>query len=206
MTTGPVTAIVATRRNRAPDAMTTTVHPTPASRLAELRDATRVLLRRQTPADRALIAEFFAGLSAQSRYLRFGTGMPPELPRRYLDLLSDVDGDVHVGIVAIHRGRIVGAARYVRRRDLRAEAEVAVTVTDAFQRRGLGRLLLDALRDDAARHGIERLTSETLASNRGARALARSLGAEPAAHGYALTSSGPAVAGRDHTPAEPVAA
>ena len=147
-----------------------------ATRLARLQDDTTVLLREQTRADRAQIARLFAGLSSTSRYLRFGTGVPPELPQRYLDVLSDVDGDRHVGVLAIHGGRVIGAARYIRDREMPAQAEIAVTVTDAFQRRGLGRLLTATLATAAAGRGVERLTYEIEPHNHAARALARSLG------------------------------
>lgn len=116
-------------------------------------------MRLQTPFDRGRIAALFAGVSAEARFLRFGTGMPPTLPRRFLDRLANVDGEHHVGLVALHDGVVVAATRYLRRSDLPSEAEVAITVTDAFQRRGLGRLLVETLRDDAAARGIERFTS-----------------------------------------------
>jgi len=142
-----------------------------------LPDGTDVVVRLQTPFDRGRIAALFAGVSAEARFLRFGTGMPPTLPRRFLDRLANVDGEHHVGLVALHDGVVVAATRYLRRSDLPSEAEVAITVTDAFQRRGLGRLLVETLRDDAAARGIERFTFEVLGANRAARALLAALGA-----------------------------
>jgi len=136
-----------------------------------------VLLREQAPGDREHLAELFAGLSDHSRYLRFATGIPPALPRRYLDALADVDGDRHVGILAVRDGRTIGAARYIREQGTPAEAEVAVTVADAFQRRGLGRLLVETLVGVGAERGIERFGFEILPVNRPALALARRLGA-----------------------------
>jgi GNAT superfamily N-acetyltransferase len=153
---------------------TATTHSFPA-RLARLTDGTTVLLREQTRADRDQIADLFAGLSSTARYLRFGTGMPPALPRRYLDILADVDGHRHAAILAIHDARVIGAARYVRDPDAAAEAEIAVTVTDAFQRRGLGRLLIETLTAVGAARGIERFTYEILPGNHVAQAFARRL-------------------------------
>ena len=152
---------------------TATTHSFPR-RLARLTDGTTVLLREQTRADRGQIADLFAGLSSPSRNLRFGTGMPPALARRYLDILANVDGHRHAAILAIHDARVIGAARYVRDSDA-AEAEIAVTVTDAFQRRGLGRLLIETLTAVGAARGVERFTYEILPENRVARALARRL-------------------------------
>ena len=45
------------------------------------------------------------------------------------------------------------------------EAEVAVIVTDAYQRRGIGSWLLGALRIDAVHNGIEMFSAEVLAGN-----------------------------------------
>ena len=149
----------------------------PAPRIVRLRDGTPVLLRRQRRGDRALLERLFAGLSGRSRYLRFMAGMPPALPPRILEALSAVDDHAHVGVLALRADHIVGAARYVRSKARPYEADVAFTVSDAFQRRGLGRLMMDELLDQAASAGIERLTFDILADNHGAAALVRSLGA-----------------------------
>ena len=148
-----------------------------APRLARLRDGTPVLLRGQTPDDRVLLARLFAGLSERSRHLRFMAGVPAALPPRVLDALSAVDDDVHVGVLALHGGEPIGAARYVRSAPHPEEADVAFTVADAFHRRGLARLMTSALLDHAASSGVERLTFEMMGENRGAAAFVRSLGA-----------------------------
>ena len=142
-----------------------------------LRNGTEVRLREQTDGDRAVLAELFAGLSQHSRYLRFMAGVPPQLPASLLDILDAADGRSHVGVIAMHRGRAVGAARYIRAGDGARQADVALTVADEFQGQGLGRLMLRALVDHAAASGIDRLRLEMLAENRGARALASSFGA-----------------------------
>jgi GNAT superfamily N-acetyltransferase len=142
-----------------------------------LRDGTYVAVRHQTREDRPLLAEFFAGLSAHSRYQRFFTGMPPQLPKRMLDALSDVDGDRHVGLVAVRGGRIIGAGRYLRRAETPTVADVAFTVADEFHGRGLGGLLMRELKAHAGRRGITRFVFDVLATNDAALAVAQSLGA-----------------------------
>ena len=142
-----------------------------------LRDGTYVAVRPQTRKDRPLLAEFFAGLSPQSRYQRFFTGMPAKLPKRMLDALADVDGDRHVGIVAVRGGRIVGAARYLRRAEAPTVADVAFTVADEVHGRGLGGLLMRELQAHARRRGITRFVFDVLATNDAALAVATSLGA-----------------------------
>ena len=59
--------------------------------------------------------------------------------------------------------------------DAAAEAEIAVTVTDAFQRRGLGRLLIETLTAVGAARGVERFTYEILPENHVAHVLERRL-------------------------------
>jgi GNAT superfamily N-acetyltransferase len=142
-----------------------------------LRDGTVVLVRPQTREDRAHLADFFARLSPRSRYQRFFTGMPEKLPTRIMDALADVDGDSHVGLVAVRGGRVLGTARYLRRADSPAVADVAFTVTDELHGRGLGALLMRELRAHAARRGITRFVFEVLASNDAALTVARGLGA-----------------------------
>jgi RimJ/RimL family protein N-acetyltransferase len=141
-----------------------------------LRDGSAVTLRPQTPDDRARLAEFFARLSPNSRYQRFFTGMPPKLPSGMLSSLANVDGDRHVGLLALQQGRVVGAARYVRRDDSPA-ADIAFTVADEVQGKGLGNLLIRELKAHAARRGITRFVFDVLATNDAALAVARSLGA-----------------------------
>jgi GNAT superfamily N-acetyltransferase len=142
-----------------------------------LRDGTYVAVRPQTREDRPLLADFFAGLSPHSRYQRFFTGMPPKLPKRMLDALSDVDGDRHVGLVAVRGGRILGSARYLRRAEAPTVADVAFTVADEVHGRGLGGLLMRELKAHARRRGITRFVFEVLATNDAALAVAVSLGA-----------------------------
>jgi GNAT superfamily N-acetyltransferase len=148
-----------------------------------LRDGTAVVVRPQTREDRPHLAEFFARLSPRSRYQRFFTGMPPKLPSSMLDALADVDGDRHVGLVAVCGDRILGAARYLRRADAPAVADVAFTVADEVHGRGLGGLLMRELKAHAGRHGIKRFTFDALATNDAALTVARSLGASLARNG-----------------------
>jgi GNAT superfamily N-acetyltransferase len=148
----------------------------PSSPIA-LRDGSAVSLRPQTPDDRSRLADFFGRLSAQSRYQRFFTGMPPKLPSGMLTALANVDGDRHFGLLALQGGRVVGAARYVRREASPAVADIAFTVADELQGNGLGQLLIRELQAHAARRGITRFTFDVLATNDAALSVARVLGA-----------------------------
>jgi GNAT superfamily N-acetyltransferase len=72
--------------------------------------------------------------------------------------------------------RGVGVGRYIRLEDPVA-AEMAVTVVDDWQGKGLGRVLLDALVLEALENGITRLEGDVLVENRPMQELLRRTGA-----------------------------
>ncbi len=126
----------------------------------------------------------FEELSPLSRYHRFHSGMQ-RLPERLLRYLTEVDGVDHVALVALETGepgesgdeRGVGVARFVRNRQDPATAELAVTVLDRAQGRGVARRLLAELAAAAQVRGIDTFTAEVIAGNSRARRLLTSLGA-----------------------------
>ena len=139
-----------------------------------LADGGTVLVRDLVPADREGYAEAVGAMSDRSRYLRFASPKP-RLSSRELDYLTRVDGEHHVAIVAIHEGDGVAVARYVRYST--EVAEVAIGVADAWQRRGLARLMLGRLIDRArAAPGLLELEGVTLGDNVAAQGLLRSSG------------------------------
>ena len=147
----------------------------PAPTVVTLRDGTAIRVRALTRSDRALIAGAFERLSDRSRFLRFFSPQP-RLTKRTLDALMAVDHDDHVALVALHEGSAVGVVRYVRDRDDRGLAHLAITVVDAYQGRGLGRALIAELLDVAAQRGIRGLVLDIHPDNHVMTALARSLG------------------------------
>lgn len=131
-----------------------------------LRDGSQVRIARITPRDAPLIADGFERLSAESRRLRFLTAKPT-LSSTELKYLTEVDGHRHEALGAIDpaTGHGIAVARFVRDLDDPTRAEVAVTVADEWQRRGLGTLLLDRLADRAREEGIERFTALVAGDN-----------------------------------------
>ena len=144
---------------------------------ATARDGTVVQLRPLRRDERDLVARFFAGLSAESRRRRFLQPMP-RLPEATLRRLVEVDGRRHVAVVATVEGECIGIGRYVALASEPSVAEVAVTVTDRYQGRGIGRLLVEALRPVAVRAGLTTLICLVDPTNRPALRLLRSLGVE----------------------------
>jgi GNAT superfamily N-acetyltransferase len=113
-----------------------------------------------------VVQAVFDRLGARSRLLRFG-GAKSVLTPAELEELARVDGDHHV-LVAVIDNVPVGIARLVRDG---AEAEVAVTVADEWQQRGVGSVLADRLAADARAAGIERLRATIHVDNRASMAL-----------------------------------
>jgi GNAT superfamily N-acetyltransferase len=149
----------------------------PTLELATARDGTAVQLRLLRRDDRELVAGFFTGLSAESRRRRFLQPMP-RLPEAMLRRLVEVDGRRHVAVVAEVDGHCVGIARWIALADQAGAAEVAVTVTDRYQGRGIGRLLVAFLRPLAVRADLTSLVYLVDSTNRPALGLLRSLGVE----------------------------
>jgi RimJ/RimL family protein N-acetyltransferase len=143
-----------------------------------LRDGSQVLIRQVQPADAALLADGFARLSIQSRWLRFLTAKQ-ELSLSDLRYLTQIDHHDHEAIGAVNRadGRGVGVARYIRDAGDPDAADVAVTVIDAWQRRGLASELLTRLSHRARQEGIRRFTALVLADNTAVMEILRRAGA-----------------------------
>jgi GNAT superfamily N-acetyltransferase len=133
---------------------------------AVLRDGAVVRLRQGHHSDRDLLRRGFERLSAEGRYRRF-LAATPELTDEMVRYLTEIDHHDHEAIVATEErsGEGVGVARYVRNPQHPDTAEVAVTVIDEWQGRGLGTLLLEVLGGRARAEGIERFTAMMLASN-----------------------------------------
>jgi GNAT superfamily N-acetyltransferase len=146
--------------------------------MAVLRDGSEVAIRELTAHDAPVLKEAFERLSRESRDLRF-LGAKPKLSARELEYLTDVDGHTHeaLGAVDASTGEGVGVARFVRLAPDAPVAEVAVTVVDSWQRRGLGTLLLEQLSERARAEGIERYTALVSGENRAVVGLLDSIGA-----------------------------
>ena len=131
-----------------------------------LRDGSVVVIRQVRSGDAPLLAEGFARLSLESRQLRFLSGKTGLTPAE-LRYFTEIDHHDHEALGALDPadGRGLGIARYIRRTDDPQGAEVAVTVIDAWQRRGLGTELLSRLADRARHEGIRHFTALVAADN-----------------------------------------
>ena len=145
-----------------------------------LRDGTGVLVRPIRPEDRERLQVGLHQLSAASRYHRFHATVS-ELSPEQLRYLSEVDQVNHLAWVALDPALpgepAVGVARCIRLPGEARTAEVAVTVLDAYQGRGLGTLLLGVLSQAAAAQGIRTYRAYVMEDNEAMLRIFRDLGA-----------------------------
>jgi RimJ/RimL family protein N-acetyltransferase len=149
-----------------------------------LRDGSKVLIRPVRSGDAPLLADGFARLSPQSRWMRF-LGTKTSLSVAELRYFTEVDHHDHeaIGALSAADGSGVGIARYVRDSNDPQSAEIAVTILDDWQGRGLGTELLARLSDRARQAGIDRFTALVGAENAAMAGLLRKMGACPVGRG-----------------------
>ena len=145
---------------------------------AQTRMGVPVCIRPLASDDRAREIAFLNSLSEQSRYFRLFTPLK-FLPPHLVDQAMDVDYQGRMAFVAtIQRDggeEIVGVARYVAS-DQPDTVELGITVTDAWHRHGIARLLLDQLMGFARWRGIRRIVGLVLPENQSMIALATRAG------------------------------
>jgi GNAT superfamily N-acetyltransferase len=159
-----------------------------------LRDGSVAELRPIHPEDRGLLAEGLSLMSIESRFARFGVGVD-HLTRSELDYLTNVDQVGHVAWGAAIDDEPAGVGRYVRFSDPVC-ADLAVAVVDRFQRRGLGRVLFEALVASARANEVAELCFAVQPFNEAVRRILDGLN-------VALTESGGLVQGRIEVSAVP---
>ena len=115
-----------------------------------LRDGTSAFIWPLLHQDRQALRDGFAALSAQSRHDRFLSSVRQLSESMLRVLVDEVDGVDHVALVLTVFPRhedeqAVAVGRLVRYPDRRHVADVAVTVRDEWQGRGVATALLRAL-------------------------------------------------------------
>jgi GNAT superfamily N-acetyltransferase len=154
---------------------------TPAqSSIETLRDGSKVTIRPILKEDVELERKFIEGLSPQSRRYRFLYSIVTPT-NALLKQLTELDPQREAALIALvqEHGETheIGVARFSS--DAGGKAEVAVTVSDEWQNKGLGTVLMQRLIALARQRGIRELYSMDAADNEHMRNLAADLGFVP---------------------------
>ena len=148
-----------------------------------LADGTAVLLRSIRPEDEPLMVRFHATLSDQSVYFRYFNHLSLQQRTEHARLarICFIDYDREVGLVAVHDDvrsggpAILGVARLCKAHG-KSEAEFAVVVSDHWQKRGVGTMLLRKLLEIGRDESLKRIHGTILGDNIGMRRLCERVG------------------------------
>jgi RimJ/RimL family protein N-acetyltransferase len=138
-----------------------------------------LLIRTIRADDAELLQAYVRKLSATSRYNRF-LGALNELPAAEVDRLVHIEPRDGTALVVETQGRgrdreIIAEGRCMMLRD-GLSCEIAFSVTDDWQRQGLGAALLRHLLRHAASIGAKLIVADALSTNEAIKALARGAG------------------------------
>ena len=156
------------------------IHPYPTQLVTTWQPGTgpAVTLRPIRPEDAEMEQAFVKSLSAESRYFRFMDTLR-ELTPQMLLRFTQIDYDREMAFVATlqedRRELEIGVARYVANPDGES-CEFALVIADDWQRRGLGRRMMELLIEVARERGLRAMIGHVLAENRGMLSLCQALG------------------------------
>jgi acetyltransferase len=156
------------------------IHPYPSELEVswQLPSGLDVVVRPIKPEDATIEQDFVRNLSEQSRFFRFMRVMQ-ELTPEMLARFTQIDYDREMAFIALKEDPAgmteLGVARYVTNPDWNS-AEFALVVADAYQGKGIGTKLMQAIMTAAKNKGLKILEGEVLVQNRPMRALIKKLG------------------------------
>jgi protein lysine acetyltransferase len=128
-----------------------------------VRDGTHLMLRPVLPGDDERTVHGHIQFSSETLYRRFMTARLPS--PALMHYLSEVDYVDHFVWVMTDGTDPVADARFVRDEADPTIAEIAFTVADAYQGRGIGSFLIGALSIAARVDGVERFSARMLSDN-----------------------------------------
>jgi protein lysine acetyltransferase len=142
-----------------------------------LRDDSELHLRPVLPGDSERTTNGPVEFSGETLYRRFQSPRKPT--KSLMTYLFEVDYVDHFVWVMTDgaEGPVVADARFVREENDPTTAEVAFIVGDAYQGRGIGTFLMNALAVTAGYDGVQRFTARVLAENYPMRAILDHFGA-----------------------------
>ncbi len=142
-----------------------------------LADGSRLTLRHIAPTDANKEQAFVHGLSPESSYLRFH-GTIKDLSKKDIEKFTNPDSRNAVALIVLCSGETseeeIGVARYVIDSD-GMNCEFAIVVADAWQKRGIGTKLMNALIKHLQVSGVKRISGYVLKRNSAMRKFVKRL-------------------------------
>jgi acetyltransferase len=146
-------------------------------------DGASIAIRPIRPEDEPMMVAFHQRLSERSVYFRYFhlLNLSHRTAHERLTRICFIDYDREMALVAerenpdTHEREILGVGRMTRKREAN-EAEMAILVSDDFQKRGLGTELLRRLIEIGRAEKIERITADILGENRSMQRVCERLG------------------------------
>jgi len=143
----------------------------------KLSDGTLIIIRPVREDDAEIIKEFSRHLSSELKHLNYMENFK-ELPQKMVTRLTQVDYKKSMTIIATHlenkKENVIGMVHYIT--DDGEACEFDMIVTDAWQNKGIGRVLTDALIKSAKDNKLKSARIVILASNHGGMLLAKHFG------------------------------
>ena len=134
------------------------------SAYALLTDGTTIEIRAARPGDFDAVRDMHAKMSPDNLYLRFFS-MSPMVAEQEARRICRPPAPDHAALLAMLDGELVGCGTYEQAGAGSLSAEVAFTVADHMQNRGVGMLLLEHLVSLGRARGFRAFTAETLDEN-----------------------------------------
>ena len=135
----------------------------------ETREGEKVLIRPIRPEDEPMMRDMFYSFSEKTVHLRFHSFVKA-MPHQRLQVFCNVDYDSEMALIGISGAKgheeVVAVGSYMADASL-AEAEVAFTVRDDWQRKGLGTFLFGRLVEIARAKEIREFKALVLPENIG---------------------------------------
>ena len=172
----------------------TAIRPYPSQYVSQftMKDGAEVTLRPIRPEDEPAMVKFHETISDRSVYLRYFhmEKLSERVAHERLIRKCFIDYDREMALVAVRPGpggtqEILAVGRLSKTPGTR-EAEIAVLVTDRYQKMGLGRELVRRLIQVGRDEKLESIEANILPENLGMRALASGFGFKTRP-GFALT-------------------
>ena len=146
-----------------------TPYPSQHEETLTLRSGETIFVRPIRPDDEPLMREMFYHFSENTKYLRFHA-VTKSMPHNKLQVFCTVDYDSEMALIGLcgppGAEKVVGVARYMTDSEEQS-AEIAFTVSDAWQRKGLGTYFFERLLQIARGHGIRTFHAYVLLRNSG---------------------------------------